>query len=257
MSLNPKSIISPSVTTVKVGRKASAASINDTLTTLAHIENRRMGIYSCQPPLASFDGNNEWETGNLSGSYYKTHGFVYSGSFDNAVDEINPRWCSTYPDLGAKETTIQMRVDIRYNGSINLVSPVNCPAQLSQSYCDNSSTALGTNLTQDTSGSFRIKPWSGFVNRTAYDPMTYASIYNDAGPLQFTTRDLKSVDLWLLDEEPLTTVFFSGTAQPTESETDRAFVAGDLKLSPGSTVGSYSNALVYISQFTAYPRSRG
>ena len=255
MALNPKTANVPSVTTVKVGRKASAASINDTLTTLAHVENRRMGVYSCQPPLATFDGDNEWETGDLSGSYYKTHGWAFSGSYEDAVDQINPRWCSTYPNLGSKDTTIQMRVDVRFNGSVMLAQPVSCPAQLTQSYCDNTTTAIGTSLTQDTSGSYRVKPWAGSINRAKYDPMTYASLYNDAGSLQFTTRDLRSVDLWLADEEPLTTVFFSGSADPSESEADRAFVAGDIKLTPGSTVGLYSNALVYIPQFTAYPNS--
>jgi hypothetical protein len=257
MSLNPKTANVPSVTTVKVGRKASAASINDTLTSLAHVENRRMGIYSCQPPLATFDGDNEWETGNLSGSYYKTHGWAYSGSYEDVTGQMNARWCSTYPDLGAKDTTIQMRVDVRFNGSVALAAPVSAPCQLTQSYCDNTTTAIGTSLTQDTSGSFRIKPWANAVNRVFYDPMTYASLYNDAGSLQFTTRDLKSVELWLQDEEPLTTVFFSAPSDPTETEANRAFEAGDIKLTPGSTVGLYDNALVYIPQFTAYPRSRG
>lgn len=255
MGLNPKTANIPSVTTVKVGRKASAASINDTLTTLAHVENRRMGIYSCQPPLATFDGDNEWTTDVLSGSYYKTHGWVYSGSYEDVTEQMNARWCSTYPDLGAKDTTIQYRAEVRFNGSVPLASPVPAPVQLSQSYCDNTTTTIGTSLTQDTSGSFRVKPWAGTVNRTSYDPMTYASLYNDAGSMQFTTRDLKSVDLWLNDEERLNTVFFSGSAQPSESEADRAFVAGDIKLTPGSTVGLYSNALVYIPQFTAYPTS--
>lgn len=254
MSLNPKTANVPSVTNVTIRRKASAASINDTLTSLAHVENRRMGIYSCQPPLASFDGNNEWESGNLSGSYYKTHGFVYSGSYEDVTQQMNVRWCSTYPDLGAKDTTIQYRADVRFNGSVNLSAPVSAPCQLSQSYCDNTTTTIGTSLTQNTSGSFNIKSWAGAVNRTSYDPMTYASIYNDAGPMQFTTRDLKSVDLWLRNQEPLTTVFFSGSAQPSESEADRAFVAGTAKLTPGSTAGLYDNALVYIPQFIVYPR---
>ena len=254
MALNPKTANVPSETTVKVGRKASAASINDTLTTLGHVENRRMGIYSCQPPLASFDGTNEWETDVLSGSFYKTHGWLYSGSYVVATSQLNARWCSTFPDLGAKQTTIQYHAEVRFNGSVNLASPVSAPVQLTQSYCDNSSTSIGGDLTQDTSGSFRIKPWAGTVNRTIYDPMTYASLYNDAGPMQFTTRDLKSVNAWLTQEERLATVFFSGSSQPSEIEKYRGFEAGEFYLNVEPSVAAYDNALIYIPQFTAYPR---
>ena len=251
--INPKSTNVPSVTNVQVGRKASAASINDKLTTLAHVEGRRLGVFSCQPPCASFDGDNTWQTSALSGSFYKTHGWLTSGSYEDVTGDLQARWCSTFPDVGAQSTTIHTRCDIRFNGSVDLAEPVRVPAQVSQSYCDNTSTAIGGQLTADTSGSFNLRPWAGQVNNVAWDPMSYASLYPDAGPMQFTTRDLKSVNLWLRDTLPISTVFFSGSAKKTESETDRAFVAGEVSLHPGSTVGLYDNALGYISQFSAYP----
>jgi len=251
--INPKSTNVPSVTNVEVGRKASAASINDKLTALAHVELRRLGVFSCQPPCASFDGTNEWQTGALSGSFYKTHGWLTSGSYEDVADDLQARWCSTYADVGARTTTLHVRTDIRFNGSVDLAEPVLVPAQVTASFCDNTSTTPGGSLQGDTSGSFNLRPWAAQVNNVSWDPMSYASLYPDAGPMQFTTRDLKSVNLWLRDTLPVSTIFFSGSAQPTESEADYAFVAGDVSLHPGTTVGLYDNALGYISQFCAYP----